>query len=243
MLKKYKYIIILGIISLFLIILFSLRLIPQEYNKPFESTLSIIAFLISPFLGIYTQKLIENYRLDKSKEVEENKIDRNKKLHLFTTLISTKDNRIDQAHIQALNLIDLIYYDILDVIEQWEIYSMHLNKIIDRNSEAELRLWGQKYDELFYNLLNSMAKHLGYKFNRAKIESRAYSPIAYNKKENDDFYLRQLATDILSGKTPLKVTQISSEPLAASEYIKMISNINNTLKNGTIKVEVQEVSK
>jgi len=61
--------------------------------------ITILAIIIGPILAVQAQKVLENSRIKKQR-----------RLHLFHTLMSTRASRVSNAHVSALNMIDIEFY-------------------------------------------------------------------------------------------------------------------------------------
>ena len=79
---------------------------------------TIIAIILGPILAVQVQKFIE--RLAQRKE---------EKRRLFITLMSTRGRFTSLEHVQALNLIDVVFSDSKDkpVTEAWTELNDHFN--------------------------------------------------------------------------------------------------------------------
>jgi hypothetical protein len=121
----------------------------------------IIATLLGPILAVQAQKAVERAR-------ERN----NRKSWVFHTLMATRAARLSADHVQALNMIDLAFYGKrifgihrrskkeTIVLDAWHEYLDHLNT---KYEEDNFSLWVTKGDELFVNLLFSLADDVGFR--------------------------------------------------------------------------------
>lgn len=135
--------------------------------------------------------------------------------------MATRSARVSADHVQALNMIDLIFYGrrILGihrrsktetaVLDAWHEYLDHLNTKYEKEN---LALWITKGDELFVNLLYSLAVDVGYRFDRVQLKKGAYSPVAHGELEIEQQQLRKLAIDLFSGIQPLRM-EVTSFPV------------------------------
>ena len=81
-----------------------------------ENYALMAATLIGPILAIQAQKWIERWTEK-----------RNRKLDLFKTLMATRAYRLSHAHVEALNMIEIEFYDCRNskgkkVMESWRSY-------------------------------------------------------------------------------------------------------------------------
>ncbi|AFN77563.1 hypothetical protein PSJM300_07445 [Stutzerimonas stutzeri DSM 10701] len=128
------------------------------------------------------------------------------------------------------------------VIDAWREYHDHLNTKAD---ETTIQLWYVQGDELFTNLLFSMAIDVGYKFDRVQLKKGAYSPIAHGELEEQQQTIRRLAIGILSGELPLKM-DVTSLPMD-EEIMKSQAQISSKLAaafsdEGALIVDIKKAS-
>ena len=117
------------------------------------------------------QKLIE--RLREGRQAQK---------RIFYALMATRATRVAPDHVQALNAIDLEFCGSSwrrptakekEVLRRWRIYAHHLNINVEESSQAQITAWLVNGDELFTDLLEAMAKALGYTtFDRVQLKVR-----------------------------------------------------------------------
>lgn len=201
----------------------------------------IVATLLGPILAVQAQKAVERARERHSR-----------KSWVFHQLMATRAARVSAEHVQALNMIDLAFYGnrVLGshrrskseqaVIDAWREYHDHLNTKAD---DEALRIWHVNGDELFTNLLFSMAENVGYKFDRVQLKKGAYSPIAHGELEDQQKALRNLTIGVLSGELPLKM-EVTSLPLheeALKSQLELQSKLSSALDGrGALSVVVKD---
>jgi len=208
-----------------------------------ETTNFVIAgaTLLGPILAVQAQKAIE-------RSCERH----NRKSWVFHTLMATRAARVSADHVQALNMIDLVFYGqrILgihrrskseqSVIDAWREYHDHLNTKAD---EKTIELWHVKGDELFVNLLFAMAEDVGYKFDRVQLKKGAYSPMAHGDLEYEQSMLRKLTLRVLSGDAPLQmaVTSFPVDNEALKAQVELQKKLGDVLAGrGALSVAVRE---
>ncbi|WEF28226.1 hypothetical protein PYR66_00345 [Klebsiella aerogenes] len=59
-------------------------------------------------------------------------------------------------------------------------------------------IWNQTSNDLFVNRLSTIAKDIGYDFERVQLQTAIYSPIAHGEIENDQLKIRKELTSIFS---------------------------------------------
>ncbi len=156
----------------------------------------IVAVIAGPILAVQAQKFIER--------LKEN---RNRKMSLFQTLMATRATRTSQAHVSALNMIDIEFYGEKKITNSWKIYNDHLNT---KFSEDRLDAWADKGDELFTALLYSMSQYLGYDFDEVQLKRDCYKPVAHGDVELDQQKIREGLCAVLDGNKsiPMAVTYL-----------------------------------
>jgi hypothetical protein len=170
----------------------------------------VAATLLGPILAVQAQKAIERIRERKSR-----------KSWVFHQLMGTRAARVSAEHVQALNMIDLVFYGhrVLGVprrsrseqavLDAWHEYLDHLGTKADEKNQE---IWNSRGEELFVNLLFTIATDVGYKFDRVQLKKGAYSPVAHGNLELEQGILRQLAIRVFSGQQALKM-DVSSFPV------------------------------
>ena len=155
----------------------------------------VFATLVGPYLAVYVT------------EQQRKKADsRNRKVHVFRNLMATRSAHLSNAHIEALNLVE-IEFDLSvskerEVVDSWRVYLSHLNDIhYPRDS------WGARRADLLNDLLHSMSKALGYSYGKNEIKSGTYYPQGYLDADTENVQTRKLWLEILQGtrKLPMKV--------------------------------------
>src|SRR4051794_12725865 len=113
----------------------------------------ILATLLGPVLAVQAQKYIERAR-ERS----------NKKGWVLHALMATRAARLSPEHVQALNMIDLVFFGHVigarvwrskteqEVLDRWREYHDHLNTKRG-DTDANGALWDSRSSEFFTNLL------------------------------------------------------------------------------------------
>jgi len=168
---------------------------------PFTVTdaLTIAAIIIGPIVSVQISQALDRQRGDKER-----------KLKLFKTLMSTRSVNLAPAHIEALNMID-VEFDTKKaqekpVVEAWKVYLDHLN---DKNYPKEA--WGARRVDLQIDLLQKMAISLGYDFDKSHIRNTSYYPHGYGELEDDQYVLRKGTIELLQGNRPISVRVIENK--------------------------------
>ena len=198
-----------------------------------SNTLIIFATLLGPIFAVQAQKWLEVLRER-----------RQRKAWLFHTLMATRAARLSPEHVQALNMIDLAFYGSRflgnnrrskreqAVLDSWREYLDHLTTKFEENG---LQNWSSRGQELFVNLLHTIALDVDFAFDRVQLKKGVYSPVAHSRLEEEQERVRQLAMSVLSGESALKmdVTSLAVNPEALAEQLKLQQAIRAALAGET----------
>lgn len=146
--------------------------------------LTIIAMLLAPIIALRVQT-----KLEATKEKKQ------RKLTILKTLIATYATRVSPDHIQALNMINIEFYDNKPIIDLWKLYQEHLVQpdpiandtslsVTEREKAAEN--WLAKSNDFFINLLVAISKEAGFPFDKSTLLKGVYYPMAQHKIEEDN---------------------------------------------------------
>lgn len=209
-------------------------------NLDIKDWLIICATIAGPILAVQAQKAVEMFRER-----------RGRKLWVFQTLMATRSARLSVEHVQALNMIDIVFYGARTVfkrrsraeqrvLDAWKEYHDHLNT---RFEDKDFPLWNTKGDELFVNLLFTLSQDLGYTFDRVQLKKGAYSPMAHGDLETEQRLLRKLAIRVLSGDRPMKmeVTGFPVHEEALAAQLNLSQKLTEALDGkGSLAVSVRD---
>ena len=175
--------------------------------------MEIGAIIIGPILAIQIQKFIED-RKEK----------RNRKMQIFKTLMTTRANPLSISHVEALNMIDIEFYDNKKLKEAWRLlldnfvnYPKYPNA---PDFQTKLDLFSQKSTELLADLLYEMAKSLGYDFDKVHIMRGVYIPKGHTDIFLDQEFIRRSLVGLFLGQIPIPVKIISAEDKKGNEENK-----------------------
>ena len=161
--------------------------------------LIISATLIAPLLAVQAQKWLERFR-----------VDHDRKLRVFKTLMATRAASISPEHVQALNMIDLEFQGTKykAVRTEWKTYLDHLSSY-PKEDEKLQAIWGEKRIDLLAQLLIAMGQSLGYEFDQVHVKKGIYAPEAHSQIENENILLRRGLIRLLYGDASVKMDVIS----------------------------------
>ncbi len=157
-------------------------------------------------------------------------------MQIFKTLMSTRARRLDHSHVEALNMIDLVFSGDY-VCEKWTEYldslatvpkkpAVDASEAEQRTYDQDLKTWIAGHDDKFIDLLYEMSRALNYKFDKVHLKKSIYYPIAHSDLELEQQILRRAALSFFSGNHPVKmdVTKMPS-PSDQDEIIEVQAKI------------------
>jgi len=160
--------------------------------------LTIVAIILGPLFAVQVQKTIERF-------IEQ----RNRQLDIFKTLMATRATPLSNAHVEALNRIDVEFYAAKKIKDAWKQLFDHFQYNYPQREDQEYQ---SKIDrcvdtatELRVTLLYEMAIELGYTFDRVLLKRGAYTPVAHGDIEQDNLTIRKGLTDLFTGKKDFPV--------------------------------------
>jgi hypothetical protein len=119
--------------------------------------------------------------------------------------MGTRAAALSQAHVDALNQVDVEFYGWRPahkrVTSAWKALRNHFGD--SAFSKNDFSGWLNKTVDLRVDLLHEMAKALGYKFEKDDILRNVYSPIAHGDIEDDQRLIRKGIVELLTGKRGL----------------------------------------
>lgn len=197
----------------------------------------VLATALSPLIAIQVQKFIEHATERTSAQKR-----------IFYALMATRAAQVAPEHVQALNMIDLEFggpswrgktAKEREVITRWRIYADHLNVTVDDSTnQARVDAWIDRSDVLFTDLLEALAKALGYNFNRVEIQRGIYRPRAHNLLDARAEFIQRALAEVLAGKTPLamRVTEFPVSDEAVSLQTRLQEGMLAAVEGGSLKV-------
>jgi len=172
----------------------------------------ILSALISPLIAVQVSQY-----LDRRRERLQRRI------HVFETLMATRAAKVSPQHVEALNAISICFHGVRvlgrfryqrledqAVLDAWKVYLSHLNTRPQPDDKEGKRLWEQRADASFCDLLHAMAIALGYAFDKAFIERGIYTPEAHGNLEVEQFMLRKFLVNLAAGRATFPITVLSA---------------------------------
>lgn len=162
-----------------------------------KDLLTIIATLLSPLIAVQVTKWIERKRVVRDEQVR-----------VFKTLMATRATNLDPRHVEALNIIDVIFSSDSQkeakIRQCWKQYLDHLN-----DSSYARDVWNARRVELFIELLYVMAIFLGFDFDKVHLKNQAYYPVGHGDIEDDNLINRKSLRALLTGESHLSVNIVN----------------------------------
>jgi len=166
--------------------------------------LIILATALSPAIAVQVSEFLARRRREREEQ-----------LRIFATLMSTRASNLDPRHVEALNLIDVVFNSKsrkeVEIRRAWKQYLHHL---CDQSYPPDA--WGARRVELSVELLHSMATALGYDLDKTHITTQCYYPNGYGNLESEQSAIRRSLSEVLSGSRPLKM-EVTSLPSSAAQ--------------------------
>ena len=166
--------------------------------------LIIGAIIIGPILAVQVQKIIENRKEKKER-----------KMRIFKTLMATRATPLSPYHVEALNMIDIEFYDNKKIKDEWKLLlDNFVNYPKDTKADdfkTKLNSCSEKSKQLLTDLLYEMAKSLGYDFDKVHLMRGAYIPKGHADVELDQEFIRRSLVGVMLGKISIPIKMVEEE--------------------------------
>jgi hypothetical protein len=203
-----------------------------KMNIELKDWLTILAAIIGLILAVQAQKWVETIRERKGR-----------KLSVFSQLMATRAARLSSEHVQAINMIDLVFYGKFifgihyrsrkeqGILDAWREYHDNLCNGADLLEVQQQAHFAQR-EELFINLLYTISQDVGFKFDRVRLKRGAYTPQAHEEIEIEQRNIRKAILKTFAGESALNmnIVQMPSNPELIAEYRKNIGRIADALE-------------
>jgi hypothetical protein len=185
-----------------------------DFTIKATDVIMILAILVGPIVAVW---ITERLRKDEDK--------RNRKVHIYRTLMATRTANLSFQQVEALNLVETEFSsgnkEDKEVISAWKLYLSHLN---DKNYPKES--WGARHADLLVELLHEMSRALGYGHDKAAIKTGSYYPDGYANMEEEQQALRRGWLNVLAGR-PINMA-VTSFPYS-EDATNMQQQVNEAL--------------
>jgi hypothetical protein len=162
--------------------------------------LIILAMLAGPVLAVQVQKWVESQKEKKAR-----------RMNIFRTLMTTRATPIAPEHVQALNMIDVEFYDNKKIKELWKLMLdnfLNYPKMDDPAFSTKLTSASEKSKDQLIELLYVMAESLGYHFDKVHLKKEVYFPVGHGELLMDQEIIRKGFVEICSGTRPISIRAI-----------------------------------
>lgn len=152
--------------------------------------INLLAILLSPVVALSLGVWFQNRRMV-----------RERKLNIFKMLMATRATPLAEAHVQALNLIDIEFTarskEERAVRDAWRAF-------LDQATNANLAEKGaaERLEDLRVDLLSKMGQALGYDFDVTLIRRARYFPVSHDQAMKDFEAIRRGLASFLRGQIP-----------------------------------------
>jgi hypothetical protein len=165
----------------------------------FITIISIAAIILGPIFAVVISIKMNQYYLQKNSK---NQL----KYNVFFTLMQTRDITLNTSHIQALNSIDLVFYDDKSVIQKWHEYRNYITSNLEKDISAEDKDWLNKKRDFFCILLLEMSKSLRFKFEEADIKNNSYIPESMRREQETMLHIPDILNNMNEAMRIIKTT-------------------------------------
>lgn len=180
------------------------------------AVISAAAIFTSPVVALEIQK-----RLD------EKRAHRDRKMAIFSRLMTTRATQMAPAHVEALNGIEVEFYAKKGpdkaVLDAWRLFMTHVHTPVGTGPQAVA--WTQTKVDRLVSLLMKMSKSLGYDMDEAAIRTNIYHPVGFVEIEAEQHALRKAALETFSGQRPLQTTVIG--PVQSAPVLPAWNQVQN----------------
>ncbi len=149
-----------------------------------DSYAIVTATLLGPVLAVQVQTYLERGRQR-----------RNQQLAVFRTLW-TQRLALTAENVRAFNAIPLEFYRDTVIIKSWRAYVAHLNTSSD---SSDRKVWGDKRMDLFFDLLQKIAKKVGYQSDFVQLKNDFYWPRVHVDIDTEQETIRKGFAAVFSG--------------------------------------------
>jgi hypothetical protein len=155
-----------------------------------QAWLTLAAILAGPMSVFWLQRWRE-----KARDI------RSRKMWVFRELMVTRGARLSQRHVEALNSIEVEFYDHRKVLEAWKKYFDYF-ETGNRGpcTDAELTARLERGQDLLVALLYQMAEVLNYHFDEVALKRNIYVPIAHGEVDTELNVIRKGFFEVFSGQ-------------------------------------------
>lgn len=162
------------------------------------SICTIIAIILGPILAVQIER-------DIAKRGDEKK----KKEYIFSILMATRSTPLNLNHVEALNLIDITFYNDQKVRNSrkllWDHFRDYPQDVNSETYQAEMKACQKKSQELLVDLLYEIAISLNYNFDKVMLKNESYLPQGHADDADDLYLIRKGVLSIIADQRSIPV--------------------------------------
>lgn len=166
---------------------------------------AIIVGLIAAVVGVITAPIVA-FRIQNYKEQKK------RKFEIFKTLLATRANLTSLEHLQALNMIDIEYYEEENISQLLDIYRDHLNSYPQNQSKNAQNYWEEKRIDYLIDLLHDMSLFFGYDLDKVILKKGTTSWMSHGTLNIEQTLIRKGVAALLTGQKPMKIQFVNNPP-------------------------------
>lgn len=159
---------------------------------------TIAAIILGPIAAVLITRWLDDRRLQ-----------RQRRMDVFRTLMRTRRMVLTPDHVGALNLVEIEFHRETDVISAWKAYWSNLEKKIPPDMPLnEIEQFIRQRDGLLAKLLHAIGKSLGFGIEQLDIFEGGYVPQGWETEYQEQRAIRQALLEVLQGQRAFPVTPV-----------------------------------
>jgi hypothetical protein len=167
---------------------------PTHWGLTAAEWITIAAIVVGPILAVVTQ-LVWQRTISK----------RDQKLNVFGTMMSLRGTPLHPDFIKVANFIDVLYYKNQVVRRKWGDVLAHLSSDAYKPENFNAQAF-ERFKDLLSELLNEMARDLGYEYDHLDFKERAWTPLWHVAADEEWAALRKGFVQALNHQSSLAIT-------------------------------------
>ena len=156
--------------------------------------INTVAVVASPFIAIHVTQRLEATRAKKSRQIE-----------LVKSLLRSRARSLSSDHIGALNIIPFEFEGFPNVIKAWTKYVAALREEASSVPEQQNAALTKQH-QAFVGIVSELLTALSIKHQAMDILEQTSQVESLGNEDSENQMLRQLAIDVLSGRSAVRVT-------------------------------------
>jgi hypothetical protein len=172
-----------------------------DYVMKLTDILTIVAILIGPIAALMIQRFLDQTR-------ETNR----RKKELFRIIWATRGfpARLQNRHVDSLNMVGLDFADESKVVTTWKEYLDMLNST-EPSDETQRPQFYRDRDNKFIDFIFAMAQVLDYHATRLEVQKQYYSPVAHGTWHDQEAIWREGITRLFKDNNPIPIRIVDGD--------------------------------